>query len=737
MYKKFLLAFVICSALTAAAQPFAGKFEDPADHFPAPPDGEINISRLRWLPGSHDFWVGESQGIFVYNADNLSEKKLVLSADKVKAAGLTTGPQNIVWNNTRDKILIYTNSSRVWRVNSKGDYWYFDLKTGAGRQLGKGLPSSSLQFAKISADNKYAAYVSKHNLYMEELANGKITPLTKDGTDRIINGTFDWVYEEELSVRDGFSWSPDGKQIAFWRVDARSTKNHLMINNTDSLYPFVIPVEYPKAGERPSFVKIGVVVVASKKTTWMALPGEADNNYIPRMNWAGNNDVMVCQLNRRQNEASFFMCNPATGKATKFYGEKQEKGWIEPFNVLDWDAPWWLWGENFSYFLRSKEKDGWLHIFKVTRDGKEQLLTPGNFDANLMAFDRASGDIYFEATPYDATQRYLYKVNINNTDTVRVTPAAYEGTNNYRFSPDAKYALHTNANIRRNYNFRLVYLPQHNKVYPKTADKFTEPSFNFRLEKFKVTTVDGVSMDGIMAKPKDFDPSKKYPVFFYVYGEPAAAVANDLPTFNNYIADLVPRGYIGIAMDNRGTPMMKGTAWRHAIYIVNGVINSRDQAMAATEILKWPFIDSSRVAVHGWSGGGALTLNLMFRYPEIFKTGVAVAAVTDQHFYDNIYTERYMGLPKDEPEAYRQGSLINYAKNLKGNLLYVHGTGDDNVHYKNAENLVNELVKQGKMFQLMIYPNRSHGIFEGAGTSDHLANTIKKFIEEHCPPGAR
>jgi dipeptidyl-peptidase-4 len=214
-------------------------------------------------------------------------------------------------------------------------------------------------------------------------------------------------------------------------------------------------------------------------------------------------------------------------------------------------------------------------------------------------------------------------------------------------------------------------------------------------------------------------------------------VANDLPDFNGYIAELIPRGYIGIAMDNRGTPVMKGTAWRMGIYKKIGVVNSRDQAMAAKEILKWNFIDTSRVAVHGWSGGGAMTLNLLFRYPEIYKTGVAVSAVTDQRYYDNIYTERYMGLPKDEEEAYKEASPITYAKNLQGHLLYMHGTGDDNVHYKNAENLINELVKQGKTFNLMVYPNRTHGIFEGTGTSQHVAKTILKFIEEYCPPGAR
>jgi len=735
--RGYLIVIAILVFTVLHGQPLNKDFDGITDRLTTP-DGQINISRLKWLPNSHDFWVSEQDGVYLYSADDLTNKKLVLTADQVKAAGLTTHIENIVWSNDRSRILIFTNSSRVWRVNSKGDYWYFDIASGKGKQIGKSLPASSLQFAKFSADNKTVAYVSGHNLYAEQLASGNITQLTKDGTDRIINGTFDWAYEEELSVRDGFSFSPDGKNIAFWHVDATATKNHLLINNTDSLYPFIKPVEYPKAGQKPSAVKIGVVNVATGKTTWMQIPGEPDNNYVPRMTWAGNTEVMAVQLNRLQNQSSFYMCSIAVGAANKIYGEKVENGWIEQFNMLDWDAPWWVWVDDYKYFLRTNEVDGWLHIYRISHDGKEvQLLTKGNFDANFVAYDHTTGDVYFDATPYDATQNYLYKVNISNTDTVRVTPQAFDGTNNYRFSPDAKYALHINANIHRNYNYRLVYLPGHTKVYPAGDDKFTAPALGFKLEKFKVTTTDGIEMDGIMAKPADFDATKKYPVFFFVYGEPASAVATDVPYFNGFISQLVPKGYIGIAMDNRGTPVMKGTAWRMAIYKKLGIVNSRDQAMAAKEIFKWPFIDTGRVAVHGWSGGGAMTLNLMFRYPEIYKTGVAVSAVTDQHFYDNIYTERYMGLPQDDEEAYRQCSPVNFAGNLQGHLLYMHGTGDDNVHYKNAENLINELVRQGKTFNLMVYPNRTHGINEGKGTSEHVAKTFVKFIEEYCPPGAK
>ena len=627
----------------------------------------------------------------------------------------------------------------MWRDNTRGDYWYFDLATGKGKQLGKNLDVSSLMFAKFSSDNENVAYVSKHNIYVENVNTGKITPLTTDGTDKIINGTFDWVYEEELAARDGFRWSPDGKSIAFWRVDATSTKFHFMINNTDSLYPVIVPVEYPKAGEKPSSVKIGIVNIESLQTNWLNIPGEPDNNYLARMKWISSESIMVVQLNRNQNQVTMYDCNAKSGEARVIYKE-ESAAWIDVFDTSagEYDTFPCQFVDNGKAFLWRSDADGWMHIYKISLDGKsKELITKTNFDAYFKAYNEKTKTIYFIASPEDATQRYLYETNLSSKKTKRVTPAIFDGTNRYVFSTDAAYAKHTNSSISRDNNQRLIALSGHQKIYPKEADVFTAPKRNYSMEKFKVKTADGVEIDGIMAKPLDFDPSKKYPVFFFVYGEPMASVANDRPYFNPFISQLIPKGYIGIAMDNRGTPVMKGTQWRKSIYKNIGIINTRDQAMAAKEVLKWNFIDSDRVAIHGWSGGGAVTLNLMFQYPEIYKTGIAIAAVTDQHFYDNIYTERYMGLPDENQAAYAQASPVTHAKNLKGNLLYIHGTGDDNVHYKNAEVLINELVKYDKMFDLMIYPNRSHSINEGDGTTKHLVDTFVRYIEKNCPPGAK
>jgi dipeptidyl-peptidase-4 len=284
----------------------------------------------------------------------------------------------------------------------------------------------------------------------------------------------------------------------------------------------------------------------------------------------------------------------------------------------------------------------------------------------------------------------------------------------------------------------FVSLPTHQTI--GEATKTPPPRRKIKTEFFQVTTQDGITMDGWMVKPTNFDSTKKYPVVFMVYGEPAATTVQDrygIGSNRLFDGDMAEAGYIYMSLDNRGTPAPKGSKWRKSIYRNIGVINPRDQAMAAKEILKWKYVDADRIAVHGWSGGGSMTLNLLFQYPEIYKTGISVAAVANQLFYDNIYQERYMGLPQENKEDFIKGSPITYAKNLQGNLLYIHGTGDDNVHYQNAEVLINELIKQGKQFQMMAYPNRTHSISEGPGTNAHLRKLFTEYLLKHCPPGAR
>ncbi|MEO6221024.1 MAG: S9 family peptidase [Ginsengibacter sp.] len=642
-------------------------------------------------------------------------------------------------------LLVFTNTAKVWRYNTRGDYWVLDIASNQLTQLGKSLPSQSLMYAKISPDGKEVAYVSGHNLYSEELSSHKITQLTKDGTRKFINGTFDWVYEEEFGCRDGFRWSPDSKMIAFWQVDATKVRDYYMLNTTDSVYSRIIPVEYPKVGQPPSPVRIGVITVDDASTKWMDIPGDPQQHYIPRMEWADNSsEIVLQQLNRKQNESKLFYCNVLTGRANNFYTEN-DKAWIDIKSRWNNDDPTgWEWRNNGKEFLWVSEKDGWRHIFLITRDGKkETLITKGDYDIdNIKYIDDKNNYVYFMASPNNATQLYLYRVRMDGKGKLElISPSNLKGTHNYIISPGAKYAMHSFSNYKTLPVREWISLPGHKPLdAEKSIANNIKVNEDSNVEYFKVTTEDNITLDGWLVKPAGFDSSKKYPVVFFVYGEPGGSTVGDSygAQFNSlFNGDMSIEGYIQVSVDNRGTPSLRGSEWRKSIYGQIGRLNIRDQAMAAKKLLEKPYFDTGRVAVWGWSGGGSSTLSLMFQYPEIYKTGISISAVDNLLFYDNIYEERYMGLPQENMDNYIKGSPIYYAKNLKGNLLFIHGTGDDNVHYDNAEAMLNELIKYNKQFQFMPYPNRTHSISEGEGTSKHLSTLYSDYLRKYCPPGPR
>jgi dipeptidyl-peptidase-4 len=703
---------------------------------------------FQWLPNGSGYRDVDEGEIVEVNLASQQSKTLV-SNTMLTPSGQTAAlkVRSYAISSSGDKVLIYTNTKKVWRHDTRGDYWVLDLSSKALKKLGKGLPESSLMFAKFSPDGKNVGYVSKHNIYLENLQTGAVKQLTKDGTDRVINGTFDWVYEEEFDCRDGFRWSADSKSIAFWQIDATKIRNFLMINTTDSIYAFNVPVEYPKVGQTPSPYKIGVVEIANTRTKWMNIPGDPQNTYLPRMEWSGMpGELVVQQLNRKQNESTLMYINTTTGKSRTFYTEKND-AWIDIKSRWDETPEGWDWINDGKEFLWVSEKDGWQHTYRVSRDGKkETLITRGNFDLiSPVRIDEKNNAYYFMASPENATQKYLYVTPLDGTgEAKRLSPADQPGTHSYEIAPQAKFAIHRFSNARLPTMVELITLPNHKPVDP--ANSISQTMMRIRpasmdIDFFKVTTSEGVEVDAWMVKPNNFDPTKKYPIVFSVYGEAANTTVRDIYGTGRsrlYKGSMQEDGYIYASMDNRGTPSPKGAAWRKAIYKNIGTINIRDMAGAATAMFqKFPFIDTSRVAVHGWSGGGSSTLNLLFQYPKIFKTGISVAAVANQLTYDNIYQERYMGIPQENMADFVKGSPITHAKNLVGNLLYIHGTGDDNVHYQNAEMLVNELIKHNKIFQFMPYPNRTHSISEGEGTNRHLSSLFTDYLKKHCPPGAR
>jgi len=702
---------------------------------------------INWAKDGNSYYTVEEGSIIQYTLPANTRTTVVSKIDLTPTDLSPLEVKGFTFSEDNSKLLVYTNSKRVWRLETRGDYWVLDMGTRKLQQLGHGRPQASMMFAKFSPDGKRVAYVSQQNLYVEDLATQKITALTTDGNRKMIYGTFDWVYEEEFGCRDGFQWSPDGASIAFWNIDANSIKDYYMINLTDSAYSRIIPVEYPNIGEHPSSARIGVIQLATNKTTWMNIPGDPANNYLPRIEWYSGMELFVQQMNRKQQETKLYTCNVSTGDAKVVYTEGTNS-WLDMygFNVSGGRSlrHHLLWLNSKKEYLWMSEKDGWRHLYRNTKDGtKETLITKGDFDVmSFQAYDEKTNVIYFMASPTNATQQYLYKTKLDGTGKPeRVSPAGQEGSHDYSISPGGKFARHTFSNVYTAPLTEFLDLPKNKPlVEAESIASKIKPAPAERVEFFKVKTEEGVEMDGWMLKPKGFDASKKYPVVFTVYSEPAGQTVTDrfgVGRNRLYIGDMAVDGYIYMAVDGRGTPAPKGSAWRKSIYRNIGKINIRDHALAAKEILKWSFVDADRIAVHGWSGGGSATLNLMFQYPDIYKTGIAVAAVANQLTYDNIYQERYMGLPQENLSDIVDGSPIKYAKNLKGNLLYIHGTGDDNVHYNNAEMLVNELIKHNKQFQFMAYPNRSHGISEGEGTSLHLNTLFTNYLKANCPPGPR
>lgn len=718
------------------------------------------ICAITWNAGAQSrqmIWSADGKGYYSLEAGRVVFKD-IRSGDTlhlVTPAMLTPGgaasairPASFSFSSDYKKLLLFTNTRKVWRYHTRGDYWVLDLNNQVLFRLGENLPEASLMFAKFSPDGKAVAYMSGNNIYTQQLDSRQQQQLTHDGGEKIINGSFDWAYEEEFFCRDGFRWAPDSKRIAYWQANLGETKQYLMVNNTDSIYPSLVPVDYPVAGEPITPYRIGIVSLQDAQTRWMSIPGDPLQHYLPRMEWVPNGtQIIVQQLNRKQNISRIMTADIHSGQ-TKLVMEEKDSAWIDI--TANWDQDYanggWDWLNGGKEFLWASEQSGWRQLYRVSLDGKQLRVTTGDFDImDITAIDEKNGDVYFMASPQNATQKYLYRTRLNGKGSAeRISPSAQVGTHSYRIAPVSLLASHSFSNYYTRPSTEWVSLPGHNwisgarisETVTASAPKAAENPIRF----FSVTTADGIDMDGWMSLPKDFDSTKKYPVLFYVYTEPWGQLVTDQfgVGFNHlYRGDMAADGYIYMALDNRGTPVPKGRQWRKSVYRKIGVTNIRDQAMAAREILKWNFVDSSRIAVWGWSGGGSATLNLMFQYPDIYKTGIAVAAVANQLTYDNIYQERYMGLPGENPEDFIQGSPVTHAKNLQGKLLYIHGTGDDNVHYNNAEMLINELVRHNKQFQFMAYPNRSHGISEGEGTSLHLSTLFTNFLKEHCPPGGR
>ncbi|MGE3309736.1 MAG: DPP IV N-terminal domain-containing protein [Limisphaerales bacterium] len=695
--------------------------------------------------GHSGSWADDSSGYYrsVDSASTQAGQDIVLIDPESGSTNLLVAAQDLIppgqdsplsvasyaFSTNRSKLLIFTNTRRVWRHNDRGDYWVLDRSSLELRQLGGDAPPSSLMHAKLSPDGTQAGYVRDRNLFVEDLRTGAIRQLTKTDGDEMIHGAFDWVYEEEFEMRDGWRWSPDGRAMAFWQIDTTGVRRFPLIDNVSGLYPEVQWITYPKTGERNSAARVGVVAVDTGVITWLKIPGDPRENYIHSVEWPATADgIQVQQLNRLQNTNRLFLVHPTTGAAREVFIQS-DAAWVDVRTRSHWTRV----GDRVPWL---SERDGWNRWYAIdAATGGMKALYDDPLDvAAAVHFVESTGEIYFLASPTNATQRYLYRTSIQGGHPERITPADQPGTHGYQISPDGKWALHTWASFGVPPTADLVRLPEHRQVRvlednQKLKDKLAQLNLP-PVEFFRVPITDDLETDAYCLKPADFDSSKKYPLIVFVYGEPAGQTVTDTwhGTGGLWHRLLANEGFVVMSFDNRGTPAPRGRAWRKSVYRQVGILAPADQAAALEHTLdSRPYLDRERVGIWGWSGGGSMTLNALLKYPKLYQAGIAVAAVPNMRLYDTIYQERYMGLPDDNVDGYRNGSPLHFAHQLEGSLLIVHGTGDDNVHYQGMEALVDRLVHHKKQFEMLVYPNRTHSISEGQNTSAHLRQAMLDF----------
>ena len=583
----------------------------------------------------------------------------------------------------------------------------------------------------ISPDGQRLLYSDQGNLYVRDLRGDRTISLTKNTVGSSVSNS--------RAV-----WSPDGKRIAFVQSNVSDVKLRSMLVPGDPSYPEVKEVRFARVGGTIATLRIGVVDAQGSETRWLSIPIPAEGFYLGQVSWAGNSDeLLVEKLSRFRDEREFLIADVRSGAVTRIYHES-DPAWVVASYRKNAGLEWIRDGRAFVVL---SEKDGWRHAYVYSRDGEEQaLLTPGESDIIERAeVDEAGGWFYFYASPDNATQKYLYRVRLDGTgEPERVTPMDQPGTHDYDFSPDAKWAFHTYSTFDTPPVTELVQLPEHRVVRllednkdlrHKMESLITQPTEFFQLD-----IGGGVVLDAWMIKPGDFDPSREYPVFVYVYGEPHAQTVLDAwgrshADYHRVIAEL---GYLVVSIDNRGTPAPKGAAWRRSVFGSLGPLSTEQQAAGLKELGRTrSYVDLSRVGIWGWSGGGSNTLNAMFRKPDVYQVGIAVAAKPQPHLYNAWFQEIFMRTREVNPEGYRRSAPINFAEGLKGDLLIIHGTGETNTHVQITEGLVDRLIELGKQFDYMAYPHRNHGLREGQGTALHLRMLMTRYLVEHLPSGPR
>jgi dipeptidyl-peptidase-4 len=623
------------------------------------------------------------------------------------------------------KLLIKTDIERIWRRSTRENYFIYDIETGETQKLTQS--DQKQQYAKLSPSGDKAAFVQENDLYLVNLETGEEKAITTDGEfNKIINGATDWVYEEEFGIARAWYWSPNGEKIAFYRFNETRVKEFFM-TDWGNLYPGLTKFKYPKAGEQNSIVKIGVYDLASEKTTWMDVGSENDQ-YIPRINWTKDSGTLaIRRMNRLQNKQDLMLADANKGD-TNIIKTETSDAWIDVNDDLKFL-------DNGKQFIYTSEESGYNHVYLYDMSGKlVRQITKGDWEVtNYLGYNEDSGKIYYTSTEDSPLQRHLYSANLDGSGKQKLSDGT--GWNSINMSRDYKYYIETYSAPGEPSTYTLyksdgeqVRILENNAALQDTMGTYAMPS-----KEFIKIPLDQTTLNGYIMKPHDFEPDKKYPVLFYVYGGPGSQTvtksfgSGQRPMWHRYLTE---QGYIVVSVDNRGTGA-RGRDFEKQLYKKLGQYEVEDQIDAAKYLLdQHDYMDNNRVGIWGWSYGGYMSSLALAQGGDIFTTAIAVAPVTNWRFYDTIYTERFMQTPQMNPKGYKKGSPITYANQIGGNYLLVHGTGDDNVHFQNSVELVNELVAEDVQFETMFYPNRSHGIY-GGNTRKHLYKMLNNFIIEN------
>jgi len=694
--------------------------------------GELDTRSFRapWLPDGSGYTALETPAganereLVTYDAASGQRTVLVPLAQLIPPGG--TEPLTVAsYTFSPDESWLLLQTSSEEPEGRVDEYWKLERASGALRRVVAGGSN------RISPDGQRILYAERGNLHVHDLRNDRTIALTRTGVaGAVSNG--------------GATWSPDGERIAFVETDRSNVRLRSMLVPSDPSYPEVREVRFARVGEIIPALRVGVVDVDGSETRWISVPSPAEGFYLGEVGWAGNSDeLLVEKLSRFRDEREFLLADLRSGAVTPIFHES-DPAWVMASYRTNAGLEWIDAGRAF---LVISETDGWRHAYLRSRGGNQQaLLTPGSFDIiERGVVDEADEWFYYFASPDNATQKYLYRVPADGTgESERITPAGQPGWHDYDFSPGARWAFHTYSTFDTPPVTELVELPGHRvvRVLEDNGElrEAVAPLISRATEFLEIDIGGGVIMDAFVIKPRDFDPSRKYPLFVFVYGEPHAQQVLDAwgrgnGNYHRVIADL---GYVVVCMDGRGTPAPKGAAWRRAVSGSLGPLSTEEQAAGVLELGRMrPYVDLSRVGIWGWSGGGSNTLNAMFRKPDVYHVGIAVAPKPQPHLYNAWFQEIFMRTREVNAEGYRQSAPINFAEGLQGNLLIIHGTGETNTHLEITEGLVDRLIELGKSFDYMTYPNRDHGIRSGRGTSLHLRMLMTRYLLTHLPPGPR